>query len=65
MQNGERVPQWLIIGTPISQYTSYSVMFCLLHGIQAKNAIKSIPAIHQAIMENMEDSLMMCTPIST
>jgi len=24
-------PQGLIIGTPISQYTSYSAMFCPLH----------------------------------
>jgi len=27
----KRAPQRLIIGNPISQYTSYSAMFCLLH----------------------------------
>jgi len=27
----KRVPQGLIIGTPISKYASYSAMFCLLH----------------------------------
>jgi len=27
----KRTPQGLIIGTPVSQYALYSVMFCLLH----------------------------------
>jgi len=30
-QDGWRAPQELIIGMPISQYTSYSAMFCPLH----------------------------------
>ena len=30
-KNGWRSPQGLIIGTPISQYASYSAMFCPLH----------------------------------
>jgi len=29
--NSWRAPQELIIGAPISQYTSYSAMFCPLH----------------------------------
>jgi len=30
-KDGECVPQCLIIGNPISQYTLYAAMFCLLH----------------------------------
>ena len=30
-KNGERTPQWLIIGRPISQYASSAAIFCLLH----------------------------------
>ena len=45
-KNGWYAPQ----GTLISQYASYSALLC------------SIPAIHPAITENMENVLVKCTP---
>ena len=59
MKNNEWVPQQLIIGKPINQYASYAAMFCLLH---SSINIKSTSAIHPAITENIEDSLVMHVP---
>jgi len=39
----KRVPQRLIIGKPISQYASYSAMFCLLHSNIGKEKHEKIP----------------------
>jgi len=33
-------PQGLIIGTPISQYASYSAMFCPLHSNKSKEQLE-------------------------
>ena len=37
-------------------------MFCLLHSSISIEQHKSTSAIHPAITENMEDSLVMCVP---
>jgi len=44
----KRAPQGLIIGTPISQYASYSAMFCLLHSISKEQHKKHLcnPSSH-------------------
>ena len=55
--------QWLIIGKPISQYTSYAAMFCPLHrSISIEQHEKHLYTIHPAITENMEDSLVKQAP---
>ena len=43
------VPQGLITGAPISQYTSYSTMFCPLPSNINKEQHKSISEIHLAL----------------
>jgi len=48
----ELAPQGLIIGAHISQYASYSAMFCPLYSNISKEQHKSIFAIHPAITEN-------------
>ena len=39
----KHAPQGLIIGTPISQYASYSAMFCPLHGNISKEQHEKHP----------------------
>ena len=48
----KRAPQRLIIGKPISQYASYSAMFCPLHSNIGKEQHAHAP-IHPAITENI------------
>ena len=48
----------------ISQYASYSAMFCPLHSnIGKESSMKSISAIHPAITKNMENILVNACPI--
>ena len=58
-KNGGSMPQRLIIGKPISQYTSYAAMFCPLHSsisIEQHKKYLFNPSSHY------EDSLVMRTP---
>ena len=55
----KRTPQRLIIGKPISQYASYSAMFCPL--IQQYKHKKHL-CIHPAITENTENILVKRAP---
>ena len=43
-----------VIVVPVSQYASYSAMFCLLHTNISKEQYESISEIHPAIMENTD-----------
>ena len=52
----------IIIGASISQYASYTTMFCLLHSNINKEQHESISAIYPAITENMENSLVKHAP---
>ena len=56
----KRAPQRLIIGKLISQYASYSALFCPLHSNIGKSSIKSIATIHPAFTENMENIIVEC-----
>jgi len=59
----KRAPQRLIIGKPISQYTSYSAMFCPLHSNIGKEEDKKYlcdPFSHYG--KNGEYTHEMCAP---
>ena len=58
----KRMPQRLVIGKPISQYASYSGMFCPLHSNIGKEQLKSISEIHPVITENAENILVKRAP---